>query len=231
MSAKSDILASVRAAIAQSQPAAPEAVVVRDYVTRGAEPAGSELVVAQLVETLEDYHAHVSVVTAEEVAGAIDDFLEEMGARTVVVPDGLPAQWKNAAEGQIGRGRGRRRSERREVREDSPATPLDTEDLAVIDAVVTSSRTAISPTGTIVLDGQPDQGRRVISLLPDVLVCVVAASTVEPTVPQAVAVLAEHPERPLTWIAGPSATSDIELVRVDGVHGPRTLCVVIATDL
>lgn len=231
MSARSDILASVRAAIAQSQPAAPDPVVVRDYVTQGAEPAGSELVVAQLVETLEDYHARVAVVTADRVGGAVDDFLEETGARTVVVPSGLREEWKVAAGGQVGRGRGRRRSERREVREDSPDVPLDKEDLAVIDAVVTASRTAISPTGTIVLDGEPDQGRRIISLLPDVLVCVVAASAVEPTVPQAVAILAEHPERPLTWIAGPSATSDIELVRVDGVHGPRTLCVVIATDL
>lgn len=231
MSAKSDILASVRAAIAQSQPAAPQPVIVRDYVTQGAEAAGSETVVAQLVETLEDYHAHVSVVTREQVAGAVDDFLEQMEARTVVVPNGLPDEWKVAAGGQLGRGRGRRRSERREVREDSPDAPVDKEDLAVIDAVVTASRTAIGPTGTIVLDGEPDQGRRIISLLPDVLVCVVAASAVEPTVPQAVAILAEHPERPLTWIAGPSATSDIELVRVDGVHGPRTLCVVIATDL
>lgn len=231
MSAKSDILASVRAAIAQSQPAAPEPAIVRDYVVEGAEPAGSDTVVAQLVETLEDYHAHVSVVTEEEAGGAIDDFLEQVGARTVVVPQGLRQEWKDAAGGQIGRGRGKRRSEPREVREDSLGTPVDKEDLAVIDAVVTASRTAISPTGTIVLDGQPDQGRRIITLLPDVHVCVVAASAIEPTVPQAVALLGEHPERPMTWVAGPSATSDIELVRVDGVHGPRQLCVVIVRDL
>ena len=205
MSAKSDILASER--------------------------AGSDTVVAQLVETLEDYHAHVSVVTEEEAGGAIDDFLEQVGARTVVVPQGLRQEWKDAAGGQIGRGRGKRRSEPREVREDSLGTPVDKEDLAVIDAVVTASRTAISPTGTIVLDGQPDQGRRIITLLPDVHVCVVAASAIEPTVPQAVALLGEHPERPMTWVAGPSATSDIELVRVDGVHGPRQLCVVIVRDL
>lgn len=230
MSVRSEILAAVRAAIAQSQPAAPEDVVVRDYLVEGPEPAGSEAVIARFVETLEDYHAHVDVVPGQDVARAVDDALEAAGATSVVVPDGLPSQWREGAVGHLGRGRGRRRSDTRDVRVDSRTAPLGHEELAGTAAVVTAARTAIAPTGAIVLDGEPDQGRRAITLLPDVHVCIVAASQVQPTVPQAVAVLGEHPDRPQTWVAGPSATSDIELVRVDGVHGPRTLHVVVVSD-
>ena len=230
MSAKTEILAAVRAAIAQSQPAAPDPQVVRDYRFHAGSPAGSEAVVAEFVEALEDYHAQVVQVATDAVPGAIDDLLESAGATSVVVPSGLCEQWVDAAGGQISRGRGRKRSAPREVHTDSREEPLDKEFLAGVDAVVTGARTAVSLSGTIILDGEPDQGRRAITLLPDVHVCVVRASQVQGTVPEAVAILGEHAERPQTWVAGPSATSDIELVRVDGVHGPRTLCVVIVTD-
>ncbi|MGO3795909.1 MAG: LutC/YkgG family protein [Pauljensenia sp.] len=230
MSAKTEILAAVRAAIAQSQPAAPDPHVVRDYRFHAGAPAGSDALVAEFVETLEDYHAQVARVPSGDVPGAIDDMLESVGAHSVVVPSGLPKEWAGAARGQISRGRGRRRSAPRDVHTDSREEPLDKELLAGVNAVVTAARTAISLSGTIVLDGEPDQGRRVVTLLPDVHVCVVRASQVQGTVPEAVAILGQHPERPQTWVAGPSATSDIELVRVDGVHGPRTLCVVVVTD-
>lgn len=230
MSAKTEILAAVRAAIAQSQPAAPDPHVVRDYRFHAGSPAGSEAIVAEFVEALEDYHARVAQVSSAEVPGAIDDMLEAAEAHSVVVPSGLPQEWAEAAGGQLGRGRGRKRSAPREVHTDSREEPLDKEFLAGVNAVVTAARTAISLSGTIVLDGEPDQGRRAITLLPDVHVCVVRASQVQGTVPEAVAILGERPERPQTWVAGPSATSDIELVRVDGVHGPRTLCVVVVTD-
>ena len=113
----------------------------------------------------------------------------------------------------------------RELRIDEPT--LSKAELDATDAVVTTCRVAVSLSGTIMLDGEPDQGRRAITLVPDTHVIVLRAEDIKATVPEAVAILGEHPERPTTWIAGPSATSDIELVRVDGVHGPRNLRVII----
>ncbi len=101
-------------------------------------------------------------------------------------------------------------------------------ELDAIAAVVTAARVGIAETGTIVLDHQADQGRRALSLVPDLHVCVVRADQVVAGVPQAVALL--DPDRPHTWISGPSATSDIELNRVEGVHGPRTLHVLLVDD-
>ncbi len=114
------------------------------------------------------------------------------------------------------------------MRIDTRENPLTKADLDATDAVLTSSRLGIAISGTIVLDGQEDQGRRAITLVPDTHIIVVERDSIVTTVPEAVAVLNENPTRPLTWIAGPSATSDIELVRINGVHGPRNLGVVIA---
>ena len=106
--------------------------------------------------------------------------------------------------------------------------PLSHDDLDGVAGVVVGAAVGIAETGTIVLDGSPDQGRRVITLLPDHLTCIIRASQVEQTVPQALARL--DGTRVLTFISGPSATSDIELDRVEGVHGPRILVVVILRD-
>ena len=213
MDARTAILARARDAIARSQrgPARP---VPRDYIRVGEHAPGSEPVVADMVDKLEDYDAVVRTEPDDAgVAEAIDALLGE--ARVVVVPAGLPEAYKRAA------GRGR------EVLEDSPDQPIATLDLDRVDAVVTCARVAVSLSGTIILDGEPDQGRRAISLVPDTHVVVLRASDIVPTVPQAVEILGKNPTRPMTWIAGGSATSDIELVRVNGVHGPRFLRVVI----
>jgi L-lactate dehydrogenase complex protein LldG len=138
---------------------------------------------------------------------AVSEALEQRGARRIVVPSGLgltglPAGTEIVADDGL-----------------SPAA-LDS-----FDGVITGAAVAIAETGTIVLDGSPDQGRRALSLVPDYHLCIVQADQVVALVPEAMARLA--PGRPLTWISGPSATSDIELDRVQGVHGPRTLEVIL----
>ncbi len=158
--------------------------------------------VALFVERVEDYRAVVTRCTTGEVPDVVAGVLD--GARAVV-PSGLGLDLPGAV-----------------VDADFTASELDD-----FDAVVTRARVGIAETGTIVLDHQADQGRRAITLVPDLHVCLVDASQVVADVPDAIAVL--DPARPLTWISGPSATSDIELDRVEGVHGPRTLHVVLIT--
>lgn len=218
MDAKTAILARARDAISRSQLGRPVPEIPRRYIRDSDNAPGSEPVVVDMIEKLEDYSAQVvTAATDDDVAAAIDRFLSDGGIRSVVVPDGLPQTYKEAASWN-----------ERTVHEDSHTAPIPTLDLDGIDAVVTCSRVSISLSGTICLDGEPDQGRRAISLVPDTHVVVIERESIMPTVPQAVDVLSEHPHRPTTWIAGGSATSDIELVRVNGVHGPRNLRVIIA---
>lgn len=157
-------------------------------------------------ERVADYRATVVHCAPDGIGIAVAAALPA-GAR-VVVPPGLPREY---VDGIV-------------VLDDAG---LSAGDLDAVDAVVTSCRVAIAETGTIVLDHAPDQGRRAITLVPDRHVCVVRADQVVPDVPDALAVL--DPARPLTWISGPSATSDIELDRVEGVHGPRVLHVVVVS--
>jgi L-lactate dehydrogenase complex protein LldG len=158
-------------------------------------------VVGHFAERVEDYKAVVVRCTSDELAARVRAALPE-GAR-VVVPPGLSVEVPGA---------------------DKDAG-FDAYQLDAYDAVVTEARVGIAETGTIVLDHGPGQGRRAISLVPDLHVCIVRTDQVVPDVPDALPLL--DPARPHTWISGPSATSDIELDRVEGVHGPRTLHVLL----
>lgn len=156
-----------------------------------------------LVDRLTDYQAVVH--RTSDVAAAIESIVG--GGQTVVVPPGLSMDWVPTGVVAL-------------VDDGLPADRI-----AAADGVITAAAVAIAETGTIVLDASPDQGRRIISLLPDLHICVLRPDQVVPSVPAAIARL--DPHRPLTWISGPSATSDIELNRVEGVHGPRNLHVIL----
>jgi L-lactate dehydrogenase complex protein LldG len=209
--AKEEILARIRTATGDD-PAPPP--VARDYRTAGeaAEPAGEELL-ELLVDRLVDYRALVRRTSTAMVAATVVAALTERGARRVAVADGILPEGLDRLEPGI-----------ELVGDDPPLTPAQLDGL---DGVLTGCAVAIAETGTIVLDAGPGQGRRLLSLLPDYHLVVVTAAQVVGGVPEAVARL--DPSRPQTWISGPSATSDIELDRVEGVHGPRTLEVIVCS--
>jgi L-lactate dehydrogenase complex protein LldG len=198
--AKSVVLGRIREALAAAPPVAHE--VPRDYDRA---PLSGAADVGRFAATVDEYRAQVHRVAASQVAATVASLIPS-GAR-VVVPADLPPEWVTGTDA---------------VR-DRP--PLSNTELEGVAAVVTGCAVGIAATGTIVLDAGAAQGRRALTLVPDHHICIVFAGQVVDTVPQAFAVL--DPLRPLTFISGPSATSDIELSRVEGVHGPRTLDVVI----
>lgn len=205
MSAREEILGRLRSALADT-PVAPQ--IPREY--RAASQLDEEALIHLLSDRLVDYKARVFVVAAAGVPARITELLAE--ARSYVVPEGLDDGWTTSADG------------RRRV--DSAASRLTVAELDGIDAVVTGSAVAVAETGTIILDGSPNQGRRVISLVPDHHICVVKVTDIAGILPEALRRI--DGTRPLTMISGPSATSDIELERVEGVHGPRRLDVLLA---
>ncbi|MCJ1676973.1 LUD domain-containing protein [Streptomyces sp. APSN-46.1] len=163
-----------------------------------------------LAAHLSEYRAKVHRADEDGLPELLTRLLAERGARSLLVPDGLPPYWLPAA-GPV------------RVQDRAASTPYE---LDAVDSVVTGCALAIAETGTIVLDGGPGQGRRRITLIPDHHICVVRVpDQVVDSVPRALPLL--DPARPLTWISGPSATSDIELDRVEGVHGPRSLEVIL----
>jgi L-lactate dehydrogenase complex protein LldG len=195
VSARDEILAAVRGALRDADRA--EAPVPRGY--RAVAPPD---VVELFAERVVGYRAALTRCPAAALPGAIRAALGP--ARKVLVPSGFPIELDGAVV-------------------DTGAS--ETAELDTFDAVVTTAALGIAATGTLVLDHGPGQGRRAVSLVPDVHVCVLEEDRIVPGVPQAVAAL--DPARPQTWISGPSATSDIELTRVEGVHGPRTLHVIV----
>lgn len=209
MSAREDILGRIRTAL-KDNPEAPQ--VPREY--RQTSGLDESALIELLVDRLIDYKAQVSVVDAADVPGRIAELLA--AATSYVVPAGINAEWLTGLELE--------HDSRRRM--DSTVAPLTVAELDGIDAVVTGSAVAVAETGTIILDGSPNQGRRVISLVPDHHICVVQTADITGILPEALRRI--DGTRPLTMISGPSATSDIELERVEGVHGPRKLDVILA---
>ena len=212
MSAREEILDRLRAALSDA-PAAPP--IPRENRQTG--DLGAEALIEMHTDRLVDYKASVRNVVAAELPAALAELLS--GAGSYVVPPGIDAAWLDHPDLA---GDARRRV-------DAVDAPLTVAELDATDAVLTSSTVSVAESGTIMLDGSPNQGRRAISLIPDQHVCVVPASSIVQILPEALPRL--DPVRPQTWISGPSATSDIELERVEGVHGPRQLDVVIVRDL
>jgi L-lactate dehydrogenase complex protein LldG len=195
--AREDVLARVRAALADvPHDEAPEAPAYHPPPPSGVDP------VARFVERVSDYRA--TVREARDVAATIVQVCGEHAARRIGLPRGLPAEW-HPGELEL-------------VADDG----LSARELDALDGALTGCALAIAETGTIVLDGAERSGRRALTLVPDLHLCVVERAHVVATVPEAFRAL-EGARGPFTLVSGPSATSDIELDRVEGVHGPRRL--------
>ena len=186
-------------------------VVERDY--RHTDTASREELIEQFIERVSDYKATVRRVEEYDVPRSIASSCKEHAVQTLVVAADMPAEWLPSDI---------------TILRDGQKQPLTYEQLEQGNGVLTGCALGIAQTGTIVLDGGKWQGRRVLSLLPDYALCLVWEEQIVGIVPEAIARLNEPtddgmPMRPLTFVSGPSATSDIELSRVEGVHGPRTL--------
>jgi L-lactate dehydrogenase complex protein LldG len=198
------VLARVRAALGEAQEPAP---IARDYRFE----TGVTDVVGLFIERATEYRAKVQCCTQAELENTLKVILERSGVQKIAVPHdlGLPLP--------------------KHLVQIVDAPNLTAHDLETAQAVVTTCALAIAETGTIVLDHRTGQGRRILSLVPDIHICVVYPQDVVDNLPAAIArlrpCLASH--TPLTFISGPSATSDIELSRVEGVHGPRQLEVLV----
>ncbi|MFF0631332.1 lactate utilization protein C [Nocardia sp. NPDC004151] len=215
MSAREVVLTRIREALSDLPAAQRTTTVPRDYLGQapGIDERDPAAVTALFLERLKHYGAQSHRVRAAELSAAIAAALREHGASSVLAPAGLPASWLT----DWARGSGNR-----VVSDDPQLSPAE---LDAVDAVVTGCAAAIADSGTVVLDGGPGQGRRAPTLVPDCHVCVVGAEQIASSIPEVIGVL--DPHRPLTWFSGPSATVDIEMIRVQGVHGPRQLVVIV----
>jgi L-lactate dehydrogenase complex protein LldG len=222
--ARAGVLARVRAALRDVPAGEPERWEGRgddgapDAYRLGPAP-GDPDALELFAQRVADYRAEVVRCRGDDaVVRAIADACTRHAARHVVAPDGLPAPWRVEGVAWLA---------------DDVAAPLGVDALDAADGVLTAAAVGIAETGTIALDHGPGQGRRALSLLPDLHLCVVRAEQVVATVPEGLRRLgaAVRDGRPVTLVSGPSATSDIELQRVEGVHGPRRLVVLLAEGL
>ena len=212
MNAREEVLARIAAAHRIAPP--PELRyedISREYQTTS--DSETAQLTELLIDRLVDYRALVRQCSADDLAAEIAGALADRRAHTVVVPSGLDSLWTADFSGSV-------LTDGLLAHYQRTVSELDS-----LGGVITGCAVAIAQTGTLILDGSPGQGRRVLTLIPDYHLCVVFPDQIVADVPQALARL--EPTRPLTMISGPSATSDIELNRVEGVHGPRTLEVII----
>jgi L-lactate dehydrogenase complex protein LldF len=209
--ARADILHRIRSALANAAPRD----IPRNYRTE--DERDRDEIVTVFAERVAEYRATVHRAAESEVAATVERIAEEAGTRRIGIPADLPQDWR--PDGPAGSGV--------ELIEDAS---LSVPELDALDGALTGCALGIAEVGAFVLDGGPGQGRRALSLVPDLHICVVREDQVVGLVPEAVGRLegSVRAGRPLTFVAGPSATSDIELDRVEGVHGPRTLHVIVA---
>jgi L-lactate dehydrogenase complex protein LldG len=216
INAREEILSRIRAALSNvPRDEQPEAVPVERTYRRSGESleTNREVLIERFIERVAEYKVTLRRVEEPELPAAIAATCNVRGARRLVVPADVPENWLPGAL---------------ELLRDEP--PLSNEQLDTSDGVLTGCALGIAQTGTIVLDGSARQGRRVLSLLPDYHLCVIFEEQIVDLVPEAITRLSDavrQHQRPITFISGPSATSDIELNRVEGVHGPRTLEVLV----
>lgn len=206
MNARAEILERIGAAL-DPRPATPTAVT--GYRRNGTSSAEER--VKLFGARVQDYKADLHHVAETGVAPLIASLCDARGARRLVVPRGLPPAWRS---GEL------------ELVDD---VDLSTSALDALDGAITGCTVAVAETGTLVLAAGPAEGRRALTLVPDLHVCVVREHQIVELLTEALARLAAVglERQPLTFISGPSATSDIELSRVEGVHGPRTLIVLV----
>ena len=209
-SAREQVLASIRAALTGSMEGAPP-----PRVDAPPPPPAGDRLLELFIERAAGTGATVTTCNTDGIAETLRDACARHGARRLAAPVGLPERWHPDGVELI------------------PDELLSAAALDELDGVITGAAVAIAESGTIALDGSPDQGRRALTLIPDLHLCVVQATRIVPALPQALELLAPSitpGRRALLLISGPSSTADIELSRVQGVHGPRRLEIVVAAN-
>ncbi|MCU1313531.1 MAG: hypothetical protein JWM54_1288 [Acidobacteriaceae bacterium] len=213
-SSRERILGRIRAANeragAESQP------ISREYQRAG--KLRQDEMLALFEERVREYDARVFPVRRAEIADRAAEILSQAGRRRIAVPAGLPAEWRAAGIDWVMDGAGSTLQE----------SALSYQVLDAVDGAMTGAALAVAVSGSVVLQHGPAEGRRVLTLLPDYHLCILQACDVVETLPEGFARL--DPLRPTTFISGPSATADIEMVRIKGVHGPRSLDILLVED-